>query len=266
MKNQYKKVALVTGSTHGIGKAIALELAKIDCSVVINGASTKNLSKDYVRELENIFKGNLEDRVLYVRANISKEEQRKNLLEEIRNKFNRIDILVNNAGVAPKIRCDILESTEESYDHVMNTNLKGPYFLTQLLAKWMIELRNKLKEDYNPYIINISSINRYTSSTTRGEYCLSKSGINMMTKLYGDRLAEYGIFVYEISPGIIETAMTKEVHEKYDKLIFEGLTPIKRWGKPIDIAKPVVAIVKGFIPFSTGSVLNIDGGFHIQRL
>ena len=266
MKNQYKKVALVTGSTHGIGKAIILELAKNDCSVVINGATTKILANDYISELENIFKEDLEDRILFVRADISKEEQRKKLLEEIKRKFKRIDILVNNTGVAPKIRCDILESTEESYDHVMNTNLKGPFFLTQSVAKWMIETRSKVKEDYYPYIINISSINRYTSSTTRSEYCLSKAGINMMTKLYGDRLADHGIFVYEISPGIIETPMTKEVHEKYDKLINEGLTPIKRWGKPIDIAKPVVAIVNGLIPFSTGSVLDIDGGFHIQRL
>lgn len=266
MKNQFKKVALVTGSTHGIGKAIIIELAKIDCSVVINGATTKNLSNDYILELENIFKEDIGDRILFVRADISKEEERKKLLEKIKEKFNRIDILVNNAGVAPKIRCDILESTEESYDDVMNTNLKGPFFLTQSISKWMIEIKNKLKEDYNPYIINISSINRYTSSTTRGEYCLSKAGINMMTKLYGDRLAEHGIFVYEISPGIIETPMTESVHEKYEKLIGEGLTPIKRWGQPIDIAKPVVAIVNGLIPFSTGSVLDIDGGFHIQRL
>ena len=266
MKNQFKKVALVTGSTHGIGKAITIELAKIDCSVVINGATTKNLSNDYILELENIFKEDIGDRFLFVRADISKEEERNKLLEKIKEKFNRIDILVNNAGVAPKIRCDILESTEESYDHVMDINLKGPFFLTQSIANWMVKIRNKLKEDYNPYIINISSINRYTSSTTRGEYCLSKAGINMMTKLYGDRLAEHGIFVYEISPGIIETPMTESVHEKYEKLIHEGLTPIKRWGKPIDIAKPVVAIVNGLIPFSTGSVLDIDGGFHIHRL
>ncbi len=266
MKNQYKKVALVTGSTHGIGKAIILELAKINCSVVINGANTKILPNDYLSELENIFKDDLEERILFVRADISKEEQRKKLLEEIKRKFNRIDILVNNAGVAPKIRCDILESTEESYDDVMNINLKGPFFLTQSVSKWMIELKDNINDDYNPYIINISSINRYTSSTIRSEYCISKAGINMMTKLYGDRLAEHGIFVYEISPGIIETPMTEIVHEKYDKQIHEGLTPIKRWGKPIDVAKPVVAIVSGLIPFSTGSVLDIDGGFHIQRL
>ncbi|MHA1670949.1 MAG: 3-ketoacyl-ACP reductase [Promethearchaeota archaeon] len=266
MKKQYKKVALVTGSTHGIGKAIILELAKIDCSVIINGATTKILSSDYIAELESIFKDKLEDRILVVRADISKEKQRKKLLEEVRKKFNRIDILVNNAGVSPKIRCDILESTEESYDYVMNTNLKGPFFLTQSVANWMIEIRSKLKEEYNPYIINISSISRYTSSITRAEYCLSKAGVNMMTKLYADRLADHGIFIYEISPGIINTSMTEKVHEKYEKLIHDGLTPIKRWGKPIDIAKPVVAIVSGLIPFSTGSVLDIDGGFHIKRL
>ena len=266
MKNQYKKVALVTGSTHGIGKAIILELAKINCSVVINGASTKELPNDYMEELENIFKDDIENRVLFVRADISKKEQRKFLIEEIKQKFNRIDILVNNAGVAPKIRCDLLETTEESYDHVMNINLRGPFFLTQTVANWMIKIRNGQKENYKPYIINISSINRYTSSTNRAEYCLSKAGVNMMTKLFADRLADHGIFVYEISPGIINTPMTEKVHQKYENLINEGLTPIKRWGKPIDIAKPVVAIVNGLLPFSTGSVLDIDGGFHIHRL
>jgi len=266
MKDHYKKVALVTGSTHGIGRVIVIELAKIDCSVVINGANTNNLPNDYISELGTIFREDLENRFLFVRADISVEEERNKLIEVIKKKFNRIDILVNNAGVAPKIRCDLLESTEESYDHIMNINLKGPYFLTQSIAKWMIEIKNKLKGDYSPYIINISSISRNTSSTTRGEYCLSKSGVSMMTKLYGDRLAEHGIYVFEISPGIIDTPMTKSVHEKYDKLIEDGITPIKRWGKPIDVAKPVVAIVSGLIPFSTGSVLDIDGGFHIKRL
>jgi NAD(P)-dependent dehydrogenase (short-subunit alcohol dehydrogenase family) len=203
---------------------------------------------------------------LYFQADISKKEDRESLLNKIEEKFNRIDVLVNNAGVTPKIRKDILETSEESYDRVMSINLKGPYFLTQAVSKWMIKLREQLKNTYQPYIINISSINRYTASVNRGEYCLSKSAMNMMTKLFGVRLAEYGIPVYEISPGIIETPMTEKVSDNYDKLISEGLTPIKRWGKPIDIAKPIVAIVSGLLPFSTGLVLDIDGGFHIQRL
>jgi NAD(P)-dependent dehydrogenase (short-subunit alcohol dehydrogenase family) len=265
MNLHHKKVAIVTGSTHGIGKAIILELAKLDFSVVINGAMTTKLSDDFYIELKDIFGKEVEDRYLFIQADISKKENRKVLLTEIKKKFDRVDVLVNNAGVAPKNRMDILKTTEESYDWVMSVNLKGPYFLTQTISNWMIELTEKMNI-YEPYIINISSINRYTASTNRGEYCISKAGINMMTKLFGDRLAEYGIPVYEISPGIIETPMTETVHSKYEKLIKNGLTPIKRWGQPIDIAKAVIAIVTGLLPFSTGSVIDIDGGFHLHRL
>jgi 3-oxoacyl-[acyl-carrier protein] reductase len=266
MKPHSKKVLLVTGSTHGIGKAILLELAKLDYSVVINGAVTKNLSDEYKSELRNIYNGEIDNRVLYIQADISKKQDREDLISKIEEKFKRIDVLVNNAGVAPKIRKDILETSEESYDRVMSVNLKGPYFLTQVISKWMIRLRELIKDAYQPYIINISSISRFTASTNRGEYCLSKSALNMVTKLFAVRLAEYGIPVYEISPGIINTPMTEKVHDNYEKLINEGLTPIMRWGKPIDIAKPVVAIVSGLLPFSTGLVLDIDGGFHLHRL
>jgi len=179
--------------------------------------------------------------------------------------MGRIDLLVNNAGVSPKVRMDILEVTEESYDRVMTINLKGPFFLTQLVANWMIELK-KFRNELEPKIVNISSISAYTSSTSRGEYCISKAGVSMMTKLYADRLSEYGVNVYEIRPGIIFTPMTEPVKEKYDKLISEGITPIKRWGTPEDVAKAVVAIAKGYFPFSTGEVFNVDGGFHIRRL
>lgn len=261
-----KKVLLVTGSTHGIGKAIIVELAKLDYSVVINGAATKSLSDEYKSELRTIYGEDIANRVLHVQADVSKKKDRESLIRKIEEKFKRIDVLVNNAGVAPIIRKDILETSEESYDRVMATNLKGPYFLTQTISKWMIRLREQLKEAYQPYIINISSISRFTASTNRGEYCLSKSALNMVTKLFGVRLAEYGIPVYEISPGIIDTPMTEKVHDNYERLINEGLTPIRRWGKPIDIAKPVVAIVSGLLPYSTGLVLDIDGGFHLQRL
>jgi len=266
MNNSNKKVALITGSSHGIGEAIALELAKIGFSVVINGASTKELSNDYINNLRHIYKEDLEDKYIYIQANIGNKEDREKLISEIKKNFKKIDVLVNNAGVGPIKRGDLLNMAEESFDRVLGINLKGPFFLTQAIAKWMIELRENLTTDYQPYIINISSINRYTPSLNRGEYCISKAGMTMMTKLYAVRLAEYDIPVYEISPGVIDTPLTKPRHDTYNKLIEEGLTPIKRWGKPIDIAKPVIAIVSGLIPFSTGAVLDIDGGFHLHRL
>ncbi len=266
MDKDNKKVALVTGSTHGIGESIILELAKIGFSIVINGASTKELPNDYKNKLKEIFKGELEDKYIYIQANVGKTEDRKKLVDGIKKKFNRIDVLVNNAGVGPIQRGEMLEMTEESYDRVMGINLKGPFFLTQTIAKWMIELNETLKDEYQPYIINISSISRYTVSLNRGEYCISKAGMTMMTKLFAVRLAEEGIPVFEISPGIIDTPLTKPRYEMYDKLINEGVAPIKRWGTPIDIAKPVVAIVSCLIPFSTGTVLDIDGGFHLHRL
>ncbi|MFX0009802.1 MAG: 3-ketoacyl-ACP reductase [Candidatus Hermodarchaeota archaeon] len=261
-----KKVALVTGSTHGIGRAIIRELTKLDFSVVINGAKTEKLSEDYHSELNDIFQGDLENRFLYIKADIRNHEDRSILIDKIKDKFQRIDVLVNNAGVAPEIRMDILETTEESYDRVMAINLKGPYFLTQSIANWMIKLKQELDNAYHPYIINISSISSFTASTNRGEYCLSKAGMTMMTKLFAVRLADFGIPVYEISPGIIDTPMTEKVKDKYNKLIAEGITPIKRWGKPEDVAKSVIAIVTGLLPYSTGSIIEIDGGFHLQRL
>jgi NAD(P)-dependent dehydrogenase (short-subunit alcohol dehydrogenase family) len=167
--------------------------------------------------------------------------------------------------VAPSKRLDILEATEESYERVMSINLKGPYFLTQLVANWMIE-QKKTNPNRSLRIVNTSSISAYTSSPARGEYCLSKAGVSMMTKLYADRLAEYGIGVFEVRPGIIATDMTSVVKEKYDKLIAEGLTPIKRWGRPDDVAKAVGAIAEGRLDFCTGQVINVDGGFHLRRL
>ena len=172
---------------------------------------------------------------------------------------------MNNAGVAPDKRLDLLEATEESFDRLIRINLKGPYFLTQLAANWMIGEKKK-DESFTPMIVNIASISSYTSSPGRGEYCISKAGISMMTALYADRLSEYGINVYEIRPGIIKTDMTAPVEKKYDKLIAEGLTPIKRWGSPEDVGRAVCAIARGDLCFSTGEVINVDGGFHLKRL
>jgi NAD(P)-dependent dehydrogenase (short-subunit alcohol dehydrogenase family) len=200
-----------------------------------------------------------------MQANIAEAADRQRLIDEIVPKFGRIDLLVNNAGMAPRQRLDILETSEISYDEVMTVNLKGPFFLTQQVARVMIE---QLQQGVitAPRIVNIGSISAYTSSPNRGEYCLSKAGMSMMTALFADRLAEYGINVYEIRPGVIATDMTSGVKEKYDRLIDEGLTPIRRWGQPDDIGRAVVAIAEGYLPFSTGEVINVDGGFHLHRL
>ncbi|TXT63379.1 MAG: 3-ketoacyl-ACP reductase [Promethearchaeota archaeon] len=262
---EYTKVALVTGSTSGIGKAIALELAKLSYRVIINGASTKELSDKYRKILEHLYNENFSAKYLYVQADISKRSDREVMLTKIKQAFGRIDILVNNAGIPPTERKDLLEASEESFERVMKVNLQGPYFLTRDIAKWMIKLKKNLNQ-YNPIIINISSISSFTSSPNRGEYCISKAGMTMMTKLYADRLAEYEIPVYEIQPGIIKTRMTKVVEEKYNKLFEQGITPIKRWGLPEDVAKAVKAIVLGYIPYSTGDIIHIDGGFHLKRL
>jgi NAD(P)-dependent dehydrogenase (short-subunit alcohol dehydrogenase family) len=174
-------------------------------------------------------------------------------------------MLVNNAGVAPETRVDLLEASEQSYDRVMGINLKGPYFLSQLIARWMVE-QSRQFPDRKFRIVNISSLSAYTSSPSRGEYCVSKAGVSMMTRLYADRLAEYGIGVFEIRPGIIATDMTSVVKDKYDKMIADGLTPIKRWGQPEDVARAVRAIAEGSLDFSTGQVIDVDGGFYLRRL
>jgi NAD(P)-dependent dehydrogenase (short-subunit alcohol dehydrogenase family) len=202
---------------------------------------------------------------LAVQANIAEATDRQRLIDETLAKFGQIDLLVNNAGMAPRQRLDILETSETSYDEVMTVNLKGPFFLTQQVAKVMVDYLQS-EPVTRPKIVNISSISAYTSSPNRGEYCLSKAGMSMMTALFADRLAEYGINVYEIRPGVIETDMTSGVKEKYDGLIGKGLTPIRRWGQPDDIGRAVVAIAEGYLPFSTGEVINVDGGFHLHRL
>lgn len=260
-------VAIVTGASRGIGKAIAIELATLDYDLVVShfdftadGKPDESFAKQAQKEINNI---GSECEIL--RSDVSRAKDRGRLVDLAKNTFGRCDMLVNNAGVAPLQRLDILEATEESFNRVLGINLKGPYFLTQLVVNWMIEQRKQYPD--RPFrIVNTGSISAYTSSPGRGEYCVSKAGISMMTKLYADRLAEYNIGVFEISPGIIATDMTSTVKGKYDKLIAEGLTPIKRWGQPEDIAKAVGAIAEGRLDFSTGQVINVDGGFHLRRL
>jgi NAD(P)-dependent dehydrogenase (short-subunit alcohol dehydrogenase family) len=262
-----RPVAIVTGASRGIGKGIAKELASLDYDLVVNhfdftteGGQDESRAVQTQKEIQD-----LGARCEILRGDVSSAEDRSSLLALTKGKFGRCDMLVNNAGVAPSKRTDLLEATEESFDRVMGINLKGPYFLTQQVANWMIE-QKKTHPKRAFRIVSTGSISAYTSSPARGEYCVSKAGISMMTKLYADRLAEYGIGVFEISPGIIETDMTRVVKDKYDKLIAEGLTPIKRWGQPEDIAKAVGAIAEGRLDFSTGQVINVDGGFHLRRL
>jgi NAD(P)-dependent dehydrogenase (short-subunit alcohol dehydrogenase family) len=262
-----RQVAIVTGASRGIGRAIAIELAGLRFDVVINhydfSADGKPDEKAAQKTLEGLAaKG---ARCLVLRADVSSDADRKALVKAVKDEFGRCDMLVNNAGVAPLKRADLLEASVESFDRVLGINLKGPYFLTQMLAKWMIE-QKKQYPDRSFRIVNIGSMSSYTSSPARGEYCISKAGVSMMTMLYADRLAEFGIGVFEIRPGIIQTDMTSVVKEKYTQLIAEGITPIKRWGEVEDVAKAVSAIAEGKLDFSTGQVINVDGGFHLRRL
>ncbi len=261
------QAAIVTGASRGIGKGIAMELASLGYDIVVNyfdftpdGKPDSTRAEQTQKEIKK-----LGVKCEILRGDVSSAEDRKKLVELAKSKFGRCNLLVNNAGVAPSKRMDILEATEESFDRVMNINLKGPYFLTQMVANWMIE---QLKEnpDRQCRIVNTASMSSYTSSPARGEYCVSKAGVSMMTLLYADRLAEFGIGVFEIRPGIIATDMTSVVKDKYDKLIAEGLTPTKRWGQPEDIGKVVGAIADGKLDFSTGQAINVDGGFHFRRL
>ncbi len=288
-------VALITGASRGIGRGIALELARIGCDLVIdfvrNTAAALQTAADCVAQARE---AGHKIRAEISQADVARAADRQELIDSTKQTFGRLDLLVNNAGVAPEVRADILEATEESFDRLIAINVKGPYFLTQLAARWMIEqihapggvresgagsLRGReasaevrgssataATRPFRPKIITLSSISAYTASVNRGDYCISKAALSMLTPLYAARLAEHGINVYEIRPGIIATDMTGAVKEKYDKLIAEGLTPIPRWGTPEDVGKAVAAIAQDLLPFSTGEVINVDGGFHVRRL
>ena len=255
-----KQVALITGGSRGIGYGIALQLAAEGYDLVINGVREAEAVNKQVQELQS--KG---VRVLYCQANISSASDRTRMLDEINAFYGRIDILINNAGIAPRERKDILDASEESFTELIDTNLKGPYFLTQSVARWMIAQKNE-KQDFNGCIVNISSISAIVASVNRGEYCVAKAGLSMATQLFAARLGEFNIPVYEVRPGIIHTDMTAGVTEKYDKLIGDGLTLQKRWGFPEDVGKAVLALVKGYLPYSTGQIINVEGGMLTHRL
>lgn len=262
MTNYYtmKKVALVTGGSRGIGFGIARELAKNEFDLAIFGMRIKDQVSDALEELKKLGAD-----VLYIQGNVASAKDRDKALAAIRSHFNRLNVLVNNAGMAPRKRTDILKATEESYDEVMDANLKGPYFLTQHVSRWMIDQKREFK-GFESCIINISSVSAVMASVNRGEYCISKAGMSMMTQLFAARLGSHNIPVYEIRPGITLTDMTATVKQKYDKMLREGLTIQTRWGLPEDIGKAALALASGSFPYSTGAVINVDGGMTVQRL
>jgi NAD(P)-dependent dehydrogenase (short-subunit alcohol dehydrogenase family) len=255
-----KPVALVTGGSRGIGFGIAKELAKAGFHLAINGVRPQENAESALTELRG-----LGTEVMYVRGTVALEADRESVVKQVVARWGRINVLVNNAGIAPPQRLDILEATGDVYDVVMETNLKGPYFLTQLVARHMVEQKST-DPDFSGCIINVSSISATVASVNRGEYCISKAGIAMATQLWAVRLAEFGINVYEIRPGIIKTDMTAGVQEKYDKMLAEGLCLQKRWGLPEDVGKVAAAMATGYLPYSTGQVVMVDGGMTVGRL
>lgn len=254
-----ERVALVTGSGRGLGRGIALALAGVGWNVVINDRGHGDAVGVAARIEEQ------GRRALVVQADVSQLRERDRLVDAVMEHFGRLDMLVNNAGIGPRERLNVLDVGEESFDEVLAINLKGPFFLCQRVAKLMIELVKQRRIE-QPLIVNIGSISAYTSSPSRGEYCVSKAGLSMVTSLFADQLAPHGINVYEIRPGIMQTDLTEAVRDKYDALIAQGITPIQRWGQPDDVGRAVVAIAEGYFPFSTGEVINVDGGFHLRRL
>ena len=255
-----KRVALITGGSRGIGFGIATQLAMNGFDIAINGTRSEAEVEDAVKKLKD-FGHN----VIYCRGSISSAADRENIVNEMRKHYGKLHVLVNNAGIAPKVRNDILEATEESFDDVLSVNLKGTYFLTQRIANWMIEQKKK-DGTFTGCIINISSMSATVASVNRGEYCISKAALSMATQLFAVRLGEFDIPVFEVRPGIIRTDMTAGVKEKYDKLISEGLCVQQRWGEPGDVGKVVSSLANGNFAYSTGQVIVVDGGLTIPRL
>lgn len=260
MHNSLKRVALVTGGSRGIGLGIGVALADSGFDLAINGVRDESQVSDALAKLRE--HGAVAH---YIQGDVASPADRQTLIDGVREHFGRLDVLVNNAGVAPNVRADILDATEQSFDRVLGINLKGPYFLTQLAARWMIEQRSA-DASYRGVIVNISSVSATEASINRGDYCISKAGIAMATQLWAYRLAEFGVAVYEIRPGIIHSDMSAAVAEKYDRLIANGLTVENRWGEPKDVGRAVALLAHGELTYATGNVLNIDGGLTLRRL
>ncbi len=256
----FRGLALITGGSRGIGLGIAIELAKAGFNLAINGVREQKAVQPVLDGLKMFGV-----KVVYAQGNISDKTDREKIFQTVISEFGQLNVLVNNAGIAPRERKDILEATEDIFDEVIETNLKGPYFLTQLFANHMVE-QKILNPEFSCCIINVSSVSATVASVNRGEYCISKAGIAMATKLWAARLGEFDIPVYEIQPGVIKTDMTAGVTEKYDKLFEQGISIQKRWGTPEDVGKVAAAMATGMMPYSTGLVVVVDGGMTVQRL
>ncbi len=254
------KVALITGGTRGIGLGIARALAQEGYYLALNGVRGPSAVEPVLQELRST---GVE--VAYFPADMAQREERNGLVRAVRERFGCLHLLVNNAGIAPPVRADILEASEESFDTVIGVNLRAPYFLTQAIARWMIEQKQSSSE-YTGCIVFVTSISATVASVNRGEYCISKAGLAMAAQLWAVRLAEFGIPVYEVRPGIIRTDMTAPVQERYDHLIANGLTLQRRWGTPEDVGKAVAMLARGDLSYSTGAVLMVDGGLTVARL
>lgn len=258
-------VVLVTGSSRGLGRGVALSCASAGFSVAIHYAGNREAAEKTKADCEERASV-ASQRFHLVQGNLSEAADRRRLFDQTLEGFGRLDALVNNAGMAPRLRADITEATEESYDEVMGVNLKGPYFLSQLAARYWLKNPGQSRIPAGYKLVFVTSISADTASVLRGEYCLSKAGLAMAAQLWATRLAGEGVQVYEVRPGIMETDMTAGVKDKYDKLIAEGLVPQKRWGQPEDVGLAIESILKGHFPFTTGQVISVDGGFHLRRL
>jgi len=255
-----KRVALITGGTRGIGFGIAQALAREGFNLAVCGLRDESAVAGPLKTLRS-----MGAEMLYCKCDVAQRDARDEMLAAIRLRFSCLHVLVNNAGVAPKERRDILDATEESFEQLIRTNLQGPYFLTQAVAKWMVE-QKKVDATFAGCIVNVSSISATVASVNRGEYCISKAGVAMATQLWAARLGEFNIPAYEVRPGIIQTDITAGVKYKYDKLLGEGLTPQRRWGTPEDVGKAVASLARGDLPYSTGQIIMVDGGLTVQRL
>ncbi len=258
-------VVLITGASRGLGRGIAVETAKLGYSVAINYASNAKAADETVALCKS-HANNPQQRFAAIQANVGIQQERIRLIEQTLKEFRRVDALVNNAGMGPRVRVDITETTEESFDEVLNINLRGAFFLTQSVARYWIQNKILPAIPSGFKVIFISSISADTVSLNRPEYCISKAGLTMVSQLWAARLAELGVQVLELRPGIMATDMTRGVKEKYDKLLAEGIIPQHRWGTPEDVGLAVGAILSGKFPFTTGEVIHIDGGFHLRRL
>ena len=260
-----RPVILVTGASRGLGRGVALSLAKEGYDVAIHYASNRSAAEETAQLCRDAApdKG---QKFFPVSAQLASVSERAAMIDTVLGEFGRIDGLVNNAGIAPKLRADITEATEESFDEVIAVNLRGPYFLSQLVAKWWLAHPGESRLPGGYKLVFVTSISVHTASVNRGEYCLAKAGLSMASQLWSVRLASEGVQVYEVRPGVMKTDMTAKVTDKYNKLIAEGLVPQLRWGTPEDLGLSVAALCRGDFPFSTGAVIDVDGGFQLRRL